>query len=63
MRLILLIIIAIALIVVAVALQYSDSEEISTKRNSDFVPHGTGQVGLSVLPADVEDRLSEQENE
>ena len=59
--LVVLVLVALVLVSFAVSLYISDSSEISTKR--PFVGEaGTGKVGVTVLPTEIEDKMSEMNN-
>jgi hypothetical protein len=63
MRLMVLIAIAILLIVLAVTIQSSDSKEVSIKRNVEGNGLVTGNVGITVLSPEIDDKLAGENNE
>ena len=60
---VILVVIAIVLATVALSMNYLGSDEIKTKHSESAQDTGTGQVGLTVIPAEAEDRLSERRGE
>lgn len=55
-----LVIIALALAFTAIALKVSDSSEVSTTRDSSQDQPNQGQVGVAIIPGEVEDKLTEE---
>jgi hypothetical protein len=55
-----LIVIALVLAVTAIALRATDSDEVSTTRDSSSDQPDGGQVGVDILPSEVEDKMEEE---
>ena len=55
-----LVVIALALAFTAIALKVTDSSEVSTTRDSSQDQPIDGQVGVVIIPGEVEDKLAEE---
>jgi hypothetical protein len=58
-----LVIIALVLAITAVTLRVTDSNEVPTSLSGDPADAGNGQVGVTILPPKVEDKLAENSGE
>jgi len=58
-KLTILVIIAIVLAIVAISLRFVDSNEVPTSMGGDQTNGGAGEVGVTILPPNVEDKLAD----
>ena len=58
-RLTILIILALVLAITAISLRVLDSNEVPTSMGEDEANAGAGKVGVTILPPNVEDKLSD----
>ena len=58
-KIIILVIIALVLAITAISLRVMDSDEVPTSQDGNQIPAGTGKVGVTIFPTNVEDKLAD----
>lgn len=58
---VILVAIAIVLAAVAISMNLAESDEIKTKNSETIQDTGSGEIGVTILPPEIEDKLEGEE--